>query len=279
MNAHDLRLERAASTLNDPRWNDVAARNAAADGTFYYGVHTTGVYCRPSCATRTAKPENVAFYASATAARQAGLRPCKRCKPEQTALNIRGDRAADPSGVGSGAIRAAARAGDAPGDIRFALGECALGTLLVAHSRLGVCAILIGDDAAALVRDLSDRFPGSRLLGDDAAARQRFAEVAAFVDAPATQPEFPLDARGTPFQQRVWQVLREIPPRSTLSYADVARRIGAPKAVRAVAQACAANKLAVAIPCHRVVRSDGAVSGYAWGVDRKRSLLAREAQA
>lgn len=279
MNAHDLRLERAASTLNDPRWNDVTARNASADGTFYYGVRTSGVYCRPSCATRTAKPENVAFYTSAAAARQAGLRPCKRCKPEQTARVLRGDRAAGLSGDGSGATRAVSCADDAAGAIRFVLGECALGTLLVAQSRLGVCAILFGDDAAALVRDLSDRFPGSSLLGDDAATRQRLAEVAAFVDAPATKPAFALDARGTPFQQRVWQALREIPARSTSSYADVAKRIGSPKAVRAVAQACAANKLAVAIPCHRVVRSDGTLSGYAWGVERKRSLLEREAKA
>jgi AraC family transcriptional regulator of adaptative response/methylated-DNA-[protein]-cysteine methyltransferase len=279
MSAIDPRIERAASTMNDPRWSDVTARNASADGTFFYGVRTSGVYCRPSCASRMAKPENVAFYATQAAARQAGLRPCKRCKPEQTAHGVRVGRAADLSGEGVGATRAARRAGGADDDIRFAIGECALGALLVAQSRLGVCAILFGEDPAALLRDLQDRFPGSSVLADDAAMRQRLAQVAAFVDAPAMEPAFALDARGTPFQQRVWQVLREIPAHSTLSYADVAVRIGSPKAVRAVAQACAANKLAVAIPCHRVVRSDGALSGYAWGVERKRALLAREAQA
>jgi AraC family transcriptional regulator of adaptative response/methylated-DNA-[protein]-cysteine methyltransferase len=142
-----------------------------------------------------------------------------------------------------------------------------------------VAAILIGDDPQALVRDLQDRFPRARLIGGDPDYEQLVARVVGLIEAPGIGLDLPLDVRGTAFQQRVWQALREIPPGKTASYAEIARAIGAPKAVRAVAGACAANNLAVAIPCHRVVRNDGAVSGYAWGVERKRTLLQREAAA
>jgi AraC family transcriptional regulator, regulatory protein of adaptative response / methylated-DNA-[protein]-cysteine methyltransferase len=169
------------------------------------------------------------------------------------------------------------RDGGADTEIRFAIGQCALGAILVAQSERGVCAIALGDDPDALARELQDRFPKARLIGGDPGFEQLVAQVVGFVEAPGVGLDLPLDVRGTAFQQRVWQALREVPPGRTASYADIAQRIGRPKSVRAVAQACGANVLAVAIPCHRVVRSDGGLSGYRWGVERKRALLAREA--
>ncbi len=170
------------------------------------------------------------------------------------------------------------RAGGAQAVIRFALGECSLGAILVAATDQGVCAIFLGDDAAVLLRDLQDRFPQAELLGGDQAFEKLVARVVGLVEAPALGLDLPLDVRGTLFQQRVWQALRAIPAGSTASYSEIAARIGAPKAVRAVARACAANAIAIAIPCHRVVRSDGSLSGYRWGVERKRTLLKREAK-
>ena len=160
--------------------------------------------------------------------------------------------------------------------VRFAVGECSLGAILVAATDKGVCAILLGDDPETLVRDLEDRFPKARLIGGDTQFEQLVANVVGLVEAPALGLDLPLDVRGTAFQHRVWQALREIPAGSTASYSEMAERIGAPKAVRAVAQACASNAIAVAIPCHRVVRNDSALSGYRWGVERKRALLDRE---
>lgn len=171
------------------------------------------------------------------------------------------------------------RRGGCDAEIRFAVGACSLGAILVASTAVGVCAILLGDDPEALVRELQDRFPNAELHGGDAAYERWMATVVGFVEAPATGLDLPLDVRGTAFQQRVWRALRDIPPGETASYAEIARRIGAPRASRAVAQACAANTLAVAIPCHRVVRQDGALSGYRWGVERKRALLEREREA
>jgi AraC family transcriptional regulator of adaptative response/methylated-DNA-[protein]-cysteine methyltransferase len=168
------------------------------------------------------------------------------------------------------------RAGGADTDIRFAIAQCALGALLVAESGRGVCEIALGDDPDTLARALQDRFPQARLTGDDPAFARRVAEVAGFVEAPGIGLALPLDIRGTAFQQRVWAALRAIPPGVTVSYSALAQRIGAPAAVRAVASACAANTLAVAVPCHRVVRTDGSLSGYRWGVARKRALLDRE---
>jgi AraC family transcriptional regulator of adaptative response/methylated-DNA-[protein]-cysteine methyltransferase len=169
------------------------------------------------------------------------------------------------------------RAGGANAEIRFAVGECSLGSILVAMSELGVCAILLGDDPDALARNLQDRFPRATLVGGDKDFEHLVARVVGFVEAPGLGLDLPLDVRGTAFQQRVWQALRDIPAGATASYTEIARRIGAPRSARAVAQACAANPLAVAIPCHRVVRNDGDVSGYRWGVERKRALLRREA--
>ena len=171
------------------------------------------------------------------------------------------------------------RAGGAQTTIRFAVGECSLGSILVAQSDRGICAILMGDDPDALVRDLQDTFPKAELIGGDAGFEDLVAKVVGFVEAPSIGLDLPLDVRGTAFQERVWQALREVPPGSTTSYTEIAARIGAPKAVRAVAQACAANHIAVAIPCHRVIRRDGNTSGYRWGVERKLALLEREAQS
>ena len=150
------------------------------------------------------------------------------------------------------------------------------GAVTRAASQKGVCMIQFGDDAKILVRDLKDRFPNARLVGNDKSFEQLIAKVVALVETPANDLELPLDIRGTAFQQRVWQKLREIPVGSTVSYAEIARRIDKPKAVRAVAQACAANAIAVAIPCHRVVRTDGSLSGYRWGIERKKTLLEME---
>jgi AraC family transcriptional regulator of adaptative response/methylated-DNA-[protein]-cysteine methyltransferase len=168
------------------------------------------------------------------------------------------------------------RAGGTRAVIRFAVGQCSLGAILVAQSQRGICAILLDDDPDALVRDLQDQFPKAQLIGGDAEFEQLIAQVVGFIEAPSIGLNLPLDVRGTAFQERVWQALREIPSGATVSYTQIAERIGAPKAVRAVAQACGANHIAVAIPCHRVVRRDGDIAGYRWGVDRKRELLRRE---
>jgi AraC family transcriptional regulator of adaptative response/methylated-DNA-[protein]-cysteine methyltransferase len=169
------------------------------------------------------------------------------------------------------------RAGGTATSIRFAIGECALGSILVARSERGVCAILLGDDPEMLARELQDQFPKANLIGADRDFERLIAKVIGFVESPRIGLDLPLDVRGTAFQQRVWEALRKIPLGTTASYSEIAQRIGAPGATRAVAQACASNRLAVAIPCHRVVRNDGGLSGYRWGVERKRELLAREA--
>jgi AraC family transcriptional regulator of adaptative response/methylated-DNA-[protein]-cysteine methyltransferase len=350
-----MRHEHPASL--DPRWAAIVARDHRADGSFYYSVATTGVYCRPSCGSRRPNPRNVRFYESTAEAARAGFRPCRRCRPDRPPLEqVHAARVAEAcrlietaektpvlaalakraglspyhfhrvfkatTGVTPKAYAAAHRAkrvrdeltgsrtvteaiydagfnsasrfyetsgqflgmtptdfraGGADMEIRFAVGQCALGSVLVAQSARGVCAILLGDDPDALVRDLQDRFPRATFLGGEAAFEQTVARVIAFVEAPARGLDLPLDVRGTAFQQRVWAALRQIPAGSTASYAEIASRIGAPNGSRAVAQACGANPLAVAIPCHRVVRTDGSLSGYRWGVQRKQDLLAREA--
>jgi len=185
----------------------------------------------------------------------------------ETSDQLLGMRARDYRAGGTGAV------------IRFAVGQCSLGAILVAQSQRGICAILLDDDPDALVRDLQDQFPKAQLIGGDEEFEQLIAQVVGFIEVPSLGLNLPLDVRGTAFQERVWQALREISPGTTASYTQIAERIGAPKAVRAVAQACAANHIAVAIPCHRVVRRDGDIAGYRWGVDRKRELLRREAEA
>jgi AraC family transcriptional regulator of adaptative response/methylated-DNA-[protein]-cysteine methyltransferase len=343
-------------STDDARWDAVVRRDAAADGRFVYSVRSTGVYCRPSCGSRRARRENVAFHADPAAAERAGFRPCKRCNPagastaqQQAALVAQACRAIETAeemprldalaesaglspyhfhrvfkavtgltprayaaahrhqrlrdrlpgsarvtdaiydaGYGSngrfyatstevlGMTPGRFRTGGPGAAVRFAVGQCSLGAILVAATDKGVCAILLGDEPEALVHDLQDRFPRAELIGGDARFEQWVAQVVGLVEAPQVGLELPLDVRGTAFQQRVWQALREIPPGRTASYAEIAERIGQPKSVRAVAQACGANPLAVAIPCHRVVRRDGGLSGYRWGVERKRTLLQRE---
>ncbi|MGE0752493.1 MAG: bifunctional DNA-binding transcriptional regulator/O6-methylguanine-DNA methyltransferase Ada [Variibacter sp.] len=339
------------------RLDAVRRRDRNADGQFVYSVRTTGVYCRPSCAARPARRENIAFHATPADAERAGFRACKRCRPNESAAlhagaiakacrmieqsdempsldalakaagmsrfhfhrvfkaqtgvtpkayadaerarRVRGELAKTDtvteaiygagfnsngrfyatSGERLGMTPSAYRRGGKGAAIRFAVGECSLGSVLVAATEKGVCAIMLGDDPDALVRDLQDQFPKAELIGADRDFEQLVAKVVGFVEAPRQGLDLPLDVRGTAFQQRVWALLREIPAGATVSYTDIATRLGQPAAVRAVAQACAANKLAVAIPCHRVVRQDGALSGYRWGVERKRTLLAREGKA
>ena len=346
---------------DDARWTALRARDARADGHFFYSVRTTGVYCRPSCPSRPARPENIAFHATVAAAERAGFRACLRCRPaqpplaqQQAAAIARACRlieASDPApdlatlargadlsahhfhrvfrsivGVTPRAYAQACRearvrerlaAGCAvtealyaagyqsagpfyaqaagalgmkpavyrrggPGTtIRFALADCSLGAVLVAATAQGVCAVSLGDDPQALLVEFQDRFPQAELVGGDPGFEALVARVLAVLEAPgATAAEaaaLPLDIRGTAFQQRVWRALRDIAPGRTVSYTDVAEALGVPRAVRAVASACAANTLAVLIPCHRVVRRDGSLSGYRWGLQRKRALLDSEA--
>ncbi len=343
------------------RWEALRRRDPAADGAFFYSVATTGVYCRPSCAARPARPENVAFHATRAEAERAGFRPCRRCRPDlppraerEAALVAEACRAienaeeppalaalAEQAGLSPhhfhrlfrriagvtpkayadaqrqnrvrqelaaggpvtqaiygagfnssgrfyeaadamlGMTPSAFRAGGTGEAIRHAAGRSTLGLVLVAATTRGVCAITLGDDAAALLEDLRSRFPNARLLPAEEGFAAWVEQVVALVDAPQDSPAFalPLDIQGTAFQRRVWEALRAIPPGATLSYRDVAARIGAPGAVRAVASACAANRLAVAIPCHRVVAADGTLAGYRWGVARKRRLLEQEGAA
>jgi AraC family transcriptional regulator of adaptative response/methylated-DNA-[protein]-cysteine methyltransferase len=345
-------------STDEARWRAVERRDAGGDGRFWYSVETTGVYCRPSCAARLPRRENVRFHGSPAEAERVGFRPCKRCRPNEASLAERraaivanacraiehadgvpslaalakaagmgrfhfhrifkactgltpkayadahrGRRAREElsrrgtiteaiygSGFNSsGRFYATAsdllgmtpkqfRAGGRGATIRFAVGQCWLGAILVAASDRGICAIRFGDDPDALLRGLKDAFPEAELAGADPSFERLVASVVGLIETPASGSSLPLDVRGTAFQQRVWQALREIPVGSTATYAEIARRIGRRKAVRAVAQACAANEIAVAIPCHRVVRTDGSLSGYRWGVERKRALLERESR-
>ena len=171
------------------------------------------------------------------------------------------------------------RAGGANTTIHFSVGECSLGSILVARSARGVCAIYLGDDPETLLHEMEDRFPNATLIGGDKDFDSLVAKVVGFVEEPKTGLDLPLDVRGTAFQQRVWRALQQIPAGKTVSYTELAKQIGAPKSVRAVANACGANEIAVAIPCHRVVHKDGTASGYRWGVERKRALLKREKAA
>jgi len=168
------------------------------------------------------------------------------------------------------------RKGGAGETIRFAIGTCSLGQVLVGATERGVCTILMGDDADILLEEFQDRFSKAELIGDDTAFNATLAAAIGLIEQPGTAFDLPLDIAGTVFQQKVWAALRAVPAGATLSYRDLAARIGAPRAARAVAQACAANVIAVAIPCHRIVRNDGHLSGYRWGIARKAELLRRE---
>ena len=338
------------------RWRAIKTRDSSADGKFYYGVRTTGVYCRPSCHSRLPDRKNVLFFPTREAAERAGFRACKRCSgpslredyagavvracqkicesrqmPRLTSLAkavgmspfhfhriFRKVTGLTPQAYKSavrnervrGALRGGKRVTDAiyeagfNGNSRFyagamqALGmkakdfnkggegnniaygvcECSLGKMLVAASEKGICAILLGDKDSELIADLRHRFPRAVLREGGPAFRRLMRLAVHFVERPtaAASAALPLDIRGTVFQQKVWTALRDIKVGDTTSYSDIARRIGRPDAVRAVAGAIAANSIAVAVPCHRVLRADGSLCGYRWGTRRKRILLDRE---
>jgi len=344
-----------ALTTDAARYQAIRNRDPRADGQFYYGVVTTGVYCRPTCAARLARPENVRFHFTAEEAERAGFRPCKRCRPRAPSQAQRQARLVDRArallesaespvplaelAAGAGlspahfhrlfkkqtgltpqeyaaarrlrrfdeAVRAGStvtaaiyeagygssgrfyEAGGALGmtpsqlrrgarglRVRALSRPCSLGHVLVAATERGVCAIAFADEAEPLAEELRRRFPEAEIEpGDDRVAELAAAVVAA-IDGSAPAAEVPLDLLGTAFQQRVWRALRDIPRGATVSYAELARRIGAPRAVRAVGTACGANPVAVLVPCHRVLRGDGALGGYRWGLARKKALLARE---
>ncbi len=350
--AHDGHM----SNTEELRWAAVQRRDASANGQFVYSVATTGVYCRPSCASRLALRRNVSFHETCAEAERAGFRPCKRCRPNEASLAERhaetvrracraieaAEEAPELATLAAGAgmskfhylrvfrevtgvtprqyaenhrasrVRSELRAGasvteaiyDAgfnssgrfyeqapamlgmtPGQFRaggpgvaigYSTGRSSLGTVIVAATERGICAVRFGEGEAALVEELRAEFPLAWIApaGGDFEAWTR--DVVAFIDGRGTAPNLPLDIRGTAFQQRVWQALREIPAGETRSYAEVAARTGNSGAVRAVGSACAANPVAVLVPCHRVVRADGGLSGYRWGVERKRRLLEKE---
>ncbi len=339
-------------------WQAVSRRDAAADGRFFYAVRTTGVYCRPGCASRRPRRAHVRYFETAAAAEAAGFRPCKRCRPrarspiahhlaavEKACAAIRTaekpptlaalarvagvsrfhfhrvfkqitgvtphayakmhrlNRFADALDAGAPVARAvyaagygavsrayaAARSGlgMTPGarrngarglTIRFVSVKSPIGWVSIAATERGICAAELGDTPEDLARRLRERFPRAVLRADEDGPLGAWAEkILRFIAAPAAAAlDVPLDVRGTAFQAAVWRALQKIPPGQTASYAEIAAALGRPAAVRAVARACAANRIALLIPCHRVVRSDGRLGGYRWGVERKRTLLLRE---
>lgn len=347
----------AISQRDALRWRAVRSRDAAQDGSFFYAVATTGVYCYPSCASRPARRDNVSFYDAREAAEKAGFRPCLRCRPDlppraereaamadcarrriersgtEPSLTMlareaglsphhfhrifrrivgmtpkayaraaRGARLREALDAGASVTRAiheagfqstsrvhaasrealgmtpkTYRAGGAGERISWAVRpSAALGGILVAATGNGVCAVLLGDEPEAMRAELEGRFPRAALVEGDAAFGSLVDQVVARVEASGPAAGLPLDMHGTLFQRRVWAALQEVPRGETTTYSEIARKIGHPSAVRAVAGACAANPVGVLVPCHRVLRSDGTLSGYYWGVARKRALLTRE---
>lgn len=339
---------------DESRWTAVEQRDTNADGAFLFGVLTTGIYCRPGCASRTPRRENVRFFASSGEAEQAGLRPCKRCTPTaetadsraalvQRACTIIENAETAPTlaevaeqigmspfhfqrlfkqvvGVSpkqyalahrrkrletelreaesiTGALYDAGltsssqlygdrrmslgmkpteyRNGGVGQEVRIATAQSYLGWVVVAATERGISAIELGDTPEELERRVRGRLPHATFV-DDAEFANTVNQVVSFLDQPSRGLDLPIDIQGTAFQRRVWDELRRVPAGTTVSYTQLAERIGSPTAARAVAGACAANKLAVAIPCHRVVRENGDLSGYRWGVERKRALLERE---
>ncbi len=340
-------------------WTALTQREAEADGTFFYSVRTTGVYCRPGCASRLPRRENIAFHETAAAAEAAGFRPCKRCRPDEGSPTdrhvaavdracalIRGrdslpslkdlaaaagvsrfhfhrvfkqitgttphewgkayrlgrfadrldagegvaeatygagfgasSRAYEDAAGGLGMTPAARRHGGRGETIRFTTVRTPLGWALVAATKRGICMTALGDAAEALEAELRRRFPAALIWPADAALSAWAEQIVHFVTRPEAQPDLPLDIRGTAFQAMVWRALQKIPPGRTTTYAEIAAALQRPTAVRAVARAIASNNLAMLVPCHRVIRSDGDISGYRWGVERKRALLAREREA
>lgn len=348
--------ENKAYDAENRRWHAIANREQAADGSFYYGVRTTGVFCRPSCSSRLPNRENVEYFISSKEAQSAGYRPCKRCKPtgnsknkeieqkiilacrsiEQSNTPLRLDDLAKGAGLSpyyfhrlfkklvgvtpkqyasrhqSLRFRESLKTSDsitdaiynagyssssgaytkkrdhlamkpkeykAGGDgvvIKYGLAKCILGWVIVAATDRGICAIEFGDDPALLPQQVQSRFPKARLEKAGPGFTSLIEEVVDFIKAPHNSFNIPLDIQGTAFQQQVWNILQQIKPGRTLSYTEVAEKTGNPNAVRAVATACASNKLAVVIPCHRVISKDGKISGYRWGIERKKALLENE---
>lgn len=340
-------------------WSAVASRDASVDGAFVYAVRTTGVYCRPGCASRPPLRKNVAFYQTNTAAEAAGFRPCKRCRPSEGSIADRHvtaigracalirEREALPSlaelaeaagisrfhfhrvfkqitgttprewgkahrldrfadrldagesvaesvyaagfGASSRAYEAAPNGlGMTPGTrrhggkgetIRYTIVPTPIGQAIIAATERGICMTALGDDAASLEAELRRRFPAAALVAADGVLAGWAEQIVHFITRPDAQPDLPLDITGTAFQAQVWRALQKIPPGRTTSYSELAAALGRPQAVRAVARACASNRVALLVPCHRVVRSDGELAGYRWGIERKRSLLARERDA
>jgi AraC family transcriptional regulator of adaptative response/methylated-DNA-[protein]-cysteine methyltransferase len=338
------------------KWDAVQRRDRAADGQFLYSVLTTGVYCRPSCASRPKRRENVAFYPTADAAERAGYRPCKRCRPDlapreareaaiaeaacrtietseemprldalaaeagisphhfhrmfkrvvgvtpgayaaqcrqgrtQAALGARATvteaayeagfnssgRFYESAGAMLGMTPTAWKKGGAGETMWHAIGESTLGKVLVAATAKGICSIMIDDNPKVLTAELKSRFPKATHVVPVPEFAQSVAAVVRLVDDPRRGLDLPLDIRGTAFQRRVWEELRKVPAGATVTYAELAKRVGAERAVRAVGTACGANHLAVAIPCHRALGTDGKLHGYRWGVERKKKLLDRE---
>jgi AraC family transcriptional regulator of adaptative response/methylated-DNA-[protein]-cysteine methyltransferase len=343
-----------AFSSDESRWQAVAARDARADGTFFFAVRTTGVFCRPSCTSRPPRRENVEFFATADGAVAAGYRPCKRCQPTSLPRDLAiVDRAckvldADPNqritlaqlseavhlspfhlqrlfsrvvGVSPRQYQAAKRAETlrdalqrgqnvtrathdagfgspsrmyeaAPSElgmtpsayrrkgaglaVRYATADTPLGLVLVAATGVGICKIAFGDDPEALKEELAQELSQAELIADDEGLQPFLAQIRAYLDGSRRRFDLPLDIRATAFQRRVWDALRRIPYGETRSYTEIAGTLGSPRAVRAVANACASNPVALAIPCHRVVQKGGALAGYRWGVARKQALLDAE---
>ncbi len=353
----DVQVEPAGSG-DDIRWKALVDRDQSADGTFVYAVATTGIYCRPSCASRLPKRLNVTFFATGLDAGASGFRACKRCRPEGKSVSqtnaamvaeacaliaasetaphleaLSGQLGMSPfhfhrlfkaatgitpkayfnaerarrlrreidrgetitsaiygAGYGSSSrfyetadqrlgMTARRYARGAEGvTIRFAIGQCSLGSILVAATARGIAAVEFADDPDDLLQTLQQRFPHAELIGADPEFERLVATVIGLIEQPGQASDLPLDVQGTAFQEQVWQALKSIPAGTTATYAEIAERIGRPRSVRAVANACGANRVAVLIPCHRVVRTDGGAGGYRWGVDRKAALLRREAE-
>ena len=354
--AAHITTEPSGWTDDDARWRAVAAHDVRADGAFFYGVRTTGVFCRPSCASRQPRRENVEYFASADDARAAGYRECKRCQPgglprelevvqracaaldadPQQRLTLaqlgeavhlspfhlqrlfkrvlgvsprqyqaakRGAALRGALEQGAAVTRASADAGfgspsrlyhSAPGElgmvpstyrrrgaglaIRYASTPTPLGIALVAATDKGICRIAFGDDAASLVASLRADFANAARIDEDSASIAPFlAQIDAYLRGSLERFDLPFDIAATAFQQRVWDALQRIPYGETRSYTQIAETLGVPRAVRAVASACASNPVALAIPCHRVVQKGGSLAGYRWGLARKAVLLEAEA--
>jgi AraC family transcriptional regulator, regulatory protein of adaptative response / methylated-DNA-[protein]-cysteine methyltransferase len=303
---------------DEVKWSAITQRNPLASGMFLYGVTTTKIFCRPICPARLPRRANVVFFFSLTAAEQAGFRACLRCRPDSESSSITSTRASivtkachsivtrtkisldelatesklskfhfqrtfkSITGITPQQYKMAHQHSKkqlVPEKVVFAVGPCYLGHILVAVSTRGICAIQLGDDPDILITSLHSRYPNAEICGDSPDFDNIVSILAGAAESSRiAEWELPLDVQGTAFQCRVWNGLRGIPWGELRSYKDIARDIGTPEAVRAVANACAANPLAIAIPCHRVVRTGGGLGGYRWGIDRKKVLCEGESR-